>query len=57
MVDTVPGASRDGLLRVQQRSTTYLSMIPDFHRIENGETDDLKTALQKLRDARVCPSI
>jgi hypothetical protein len=31
MADTVPGASCDGLLGAQQRSATYLSMIPDFH--------------------------
>ena len=32
-------------------------MIPDFSGIENGETDNLETTLQKLCDPCVCASV
>ena len=52
VVDAVPGAFRVGLL-YGQRTAARPAMVPDFHWIEKGETDDFETALQELCDASV----
>ena len=54
IVKTDPGTPCDGLFCIQPRSTAYLSMITDFHKVENGETGDVETLLQKLCNLREC---
>ena len=56
MVDTVPRAIRHRLI-CKERTAAYPPVVPNFHRVQNRETDNLETTLQELRDAGICTGI
>jgi hypothetical protein len=56
MVEAVAAAACDGWF-CRQRAAACLPVVPDFHRIQNRETDNLESPLQELCNAGVCPGV